>query len=338
MSLTLYVDGPRWREHLKHTVASHPGLIPVAKGNGYGFTVANLARRAEWLGCELIAVGTYDEVGEVERRFEGDILVLEPWRPFRPLRRSPRLIHTIGRAEDLRAIEVDTSDSPRVVLEGLTSMHRHGFDEEALRTALTTARNLRVEGLALHLPLGDGHVAEIERWLSGVPHDRWMVSHVDENELTELRRRHPSLTFRPRIGTDLWLGDRGALAARATVSDVHALHRGDRVGYRQRRISRNGHLVIVSGGTAHGIALEAPSAAATTRQRAVSMAKGGLEATGRALSPFVVAGKQRWFVEPPHMQVSMIFVPADVSPPTIGDELDVQVRYTTTTFDHVHIS
>ena len=68
------------------------------------------------------------------------------------------------------------------------------------------------------------------------------------------------------------------------------------------------------------------------------MAKGGLEATGRALSPFVVAGKQRWFVEPPHMQVSMVFIPADVRPPAIGDELAVQVRFTTTTFDHVDIT
>ncbi len=52
MPLTLYVDGPRWREHLAATAATNPGLVPVAKGNGYGFTVGRLARRAEWLGVD----------------------------------------------------------------------------------------------------------------------------------------------------------------------------------------------------------------------------------------------------------------------------------------------
>ena len=84
MPLTLYVDGPRWREHLRATAEQNPGLVPVAKGNGYGFTVGRLARKTEWLGADTIAVGTYAEVPEVAHRFSGDILVLEPWRPFLP--------------------------------------------------------------------------------------------------------------------------------------------------------------------------------------------------------------------------------------------------------------
>jgi hypothetical protein len=55
----------------------------------------------------------------------------------------------------------------------------------------------------------------------------------------------------------------------------------------------------------------------------------------RSLSPFWWAGKQRWFGEPPHMQVSLLFLPADVPPPAVGDELDVDVRMTTTHFDRV---
>jgi hypothetical protein len=171
--------------------------------------------------------------------------------------------------------------------------------------------------------------------LSRYPAERCFVSHVSSGELAELRRRHAAVEFRSRIGTDLWLGDRSTLAAKSTVLDIHAVSRGDRVGYRQSKIAKGGHVLVLSGGTAQGIALEAPAPAASTRQRAVSVAKGGLEATGRALSPFVVAGKQRWFVEPPHMQASMVFVPADVTLPAPGDEVDVQVRYTTTTFDRV---
>lgn len=338
MTLRLHVDGPRWRRHLRRVADARPGLVPVAKGNGYGFTVANLARRAAWLGSDLVAVGTYAEAVEVGRRFDGDILVLEPWRPFRAVTPSRRLVHTVSRPADLADLTAAAEDAPRVVLEGLTSMRRHGMPVGELRAALGAARGVRVEGVALHLPLGDGHVDEIDAWIDQVPHDRWFVSHATESELAALRARRPEVSIRPRVGTDLWLGDRGALAARAVVTDVHPVERGDRVGYRQRRVRGSGHLLVVSGGTAHGIGLEAPTPAATTRQRAVSLAKGGLDATGRALSPFVVAGKQRWFVEPPHMQISMVFLPAGTPPPAIGDEVDVRVRFTTTLFDEVLIS
>ena len=120
--------------------------------------------------------------------------------------------------------------------------------------------------------------------------------------------------------------------------DAHPVARGDRVGYRQHRIAKDGTLLVVSGGTSHGIGLEGPGAASSPRARARSLAKGGLDAAGRSLSPFVVTGKQRWFVEPPHMQVSMILVPKQVPAPEVGDELEVQVRFTTTTFDRVHVS
>jgi hypothetical protein len=35
------------------------------------------------------------------------------------------------------------------------------------------------------------------------------------------------------------------------------------------------------------------------------------------------------------MQASMLFLPASVAPPAVGDEVGVDVRYTTTTFDKV---
>ena len=58
--------------------------MPVAKGNGYGFTLGRLARRAAWLGVDTLAVGTYDELPHVADRFGGDLLVLTPWRPSEP--------------------------------------------------------------------------------------------------------------------------------------------------------------------------------------------------------------------------------------------------------------
>ena len=61
------VDGERWRGHLRAVAEATPGLVPVAKGNGYGFTIGRLARKAQWLadrglGVDTLAVGTYDEL------------------------------------------------------------------------------------------------------------------------------------------------------------------------------------------------------------------------------------------------------------------------------------
>ncbi len=335
MPLTLYVDGPRWRDHLQGVKEAVPGIVPVAKGNGYGFTVGRLARKAEWLGVDTISVGTYAEVGEVSRRFNGDILVLEPWRPFLPtLTYGDRVIHTVGRAGDLAALAT-VDGMPRIVLEALTSMRRFGFSLDQLPTMAASARGVHVEGHAAHLPLEGGHRDEVERCLDAAPAARWYVSHLTLDELRELRQAHPDVEFRPRIGTSLWLGDRKALTARATVLDAHPVEKGDVAGYRQRAFGKAGTMLVVSGGTAHGVALEAPTPASSARQRAVAVARGGLEATGRARSPYVLNGKQLWFVEPPHMQVSLVFVPAGRPVPAVGDEIDVRVRFTTTTFDAV---
>ncbi len=94
------------------------------------------------------------------------------------------------------------------------------------------------------------------------------------------------------MGTTLWLGDRDALRVTATVLDVHRVARGDRYGYRGRRVMRAGHLVIVSGGTAHGIGLTAPTGELSLRSRAASVARGGLDAAGLARSPYLVGGQQ----------------------------------------------
>ena len=55
MSLTLSVDGERWRGHLRRFAQATPGLVPVAKGNGYGFTLGRLARKAQWLADRVSA-------------------------------------------------------------------------------------------------------------------------------------------------------------------------------------------------------------------------------------------------------------------------------------------
>jgi len=159
------------------------------------------------------------------------------------------------------------------------------------------------------------------------------ISHLEDPELRALRAALPDIELFPRTGTRLWLGDRGAFTAKGTVLAVNQVSKGTTSGYRQRRAPGNGAILVVGGGTAHGVALSAPSALSSMRQRAVAAGTGVLEATGRSLSPFIVAGAQRWFVESPHMQVSLIHVPAGTALPGVGDEVTVEVRMTTAHFD-----
>src|SRR3954470_5492557 len=134
MSLVLSVDGDRWRAHLRAVAAATPGLVPVAKGNGYGFTLGRLARRAGWLDVDTLAVGTYDELSHVADRYDGSLLVLTPWRPFHPAPDadlSRRVIHTVSRTEDLSGL-LAAQPQARYVLELMTSMRRHGMTAQEL--------------------------------------------------------------------------------------------------------------------------------------------------------------------------------------------------------------
>lgn len=358
MSLTLTVDGDRWRSHLRGVAAQTPGLVPVAKGNGYGFGLHRLARRTQWLhdhqpDIDTLAVGTYPELSEVASRFHGDLLVLTPWRPFGPALEvdealADRVVHTVSRVEDIDGL-LARQPRARFLVELETSMRRHGVTRTELESAAQRLRGAgsprpRVEGVAIHLPLArDSHLGEVRRLANAVvgaelaTRTLW-VSHLTPDEVARLRTAYADFTIRPRIGTDLWLGDRGALRVSASVLDVHPVERGDVFGYRGRSAPRAGHVLVVSGGTAHGVGLESPTGETSLRARASTLARGGLDAAGFVRSPYSVDGKQRLFAEPPHMQASMLFLPHGARVPRIGDEIDVRVRYTATSFDRVVIS
>jgi hypothetical protein len=360
MTLRLTVDGERWRQHLLATATTQPGIVPVAKGNGYGFTVGRLARRAQWLheqaeqtgtAVDMMAVGTYRELAEAATRYHGDLLVLTPWRPVGgavevPEASQHRVVHTISRLADLRDL-TERDPHARFVLEQLTSMRRHGMTRRELADAgrLVAERRLTgLRGMALHMPLNvASHLGEVTRLVNdavaaGIDARTVFVSHLTRDELARLRATYPDFTFRPRIGTDLWIGDRGALRVSSTVLDVHPLERGEAFGYRGRSMPTHGHLLVVSGGTAHGIGLEAPSGDHSMRARAATLARGGMDAVGLVRSPFSIDGKQRLFAEPPHMQASMLFLPSGARVPAIGEDIDVRVRFTATDFDSVVVS
>jgi hypothetical protein len=377
MSLLLEVDGSRLSTHLTNVQRAFPGLVPVIKGNGYGFGQSLAADFAADLGVDSVAVGIRGELAEVADRFSGQVVLLEPWDPAysvepRHLPASQRLVLTVSQPAAVRAIAqtVSADDPVQVLLEGRTSMHRFGMTPEELTHTLAepavadavTAGGLRMVGLSLHLPLAQpeirnvaittsagsaqpsGRVREVLGWSTvwsrighGFANTLW-VSHLDVDEVSALHGLLSDTDLRHRIGTHLWLGDPQAYRARATVLSVDHLGPGSRIGYRQRRAPRGARLLVVSGGTSHGIALTAPTPARTLRQRAVATGTGALDALGRALSPFRIEGKRLWFAEPPHAQVSLLWLPHSVPTPAIGDLVDVRVRMTTVRFDDVVVT
>jgi len=338
--LTLHIEAARWRAHQKSVLAELPGLVPVAKGNGYGFGVARLAAEASALGTDTLAVGTLAEARALGDTTFERLVVLTPWLTGEASDDLPRnVVRTAASLDGLRALA-----GRRAVVECRTSLRRHGIVAADLPALGAALGGVTFEGFALHLPLdrprGVWPPGEVAEWVSrlaqaALPVDTVFVSHLTRAEVAELSAQFPATAFRPRIGTRLWLGDRSAFQARARVLDVERLARGERFGYRQQRAPGAGHLVVVAGGTAHGVGLEAPKSMSGVVDRAKAVAITGLSMVNRALSPFTWAGRQRWFAEPPHMQVCLLWLPASVSPPAVGDELPVDVRMTTTHFDAV---
>ena len=346
MSFSLRVDGQQWRDHLARTIAQDASIVPVIKGNGYGFGNAQLAREASALPVSTIAVGTHSEVQGVREHFAREVLVLSPWHPtLSPAERnaSDSTIRTVAHPEAVVALAKDQPGVP-VVVEVLTSLRRHGVQPTDLESLIRPLDELDVRGFALHLPLdeqGAGtKVKDVISWASRLtdaglsPHTLW-VSHLSAAELAQVRTTLSTTTIKPRVGTQLWHGNREHFAVNATVLDVHEVAKGDRVGYRQQSAPKDGHVLVVSGGTFHGVGLEAPSVTRGLAGRGKAVARTGLQAFGKAASPFWLAGQRLWFAEPPHMQVSMVWLPGDMAAPEIGAPLTCQVRMTTAHFDEV---
>lgn len=305
-------------------------------------------------------------VRTVSSRAAWDVLAAGPG----PVRVVLEAITSIGRfglePDELRALMADpaTLDAVRhgrVRIEGL-ALHEPMTQPEVDRRAVAGSRwhdasvaPLAPEGASRRaqevLAAGLGWQQLLADLSDRLPHDHpgaadaealtelttgaalW-VSHLDDPELAAVRAGLPDIAIYARIGTRLWHGDRGALQARGTVLAVHRVTKGQAVGYYQHRAPR-GAIVVIGGGTSHGVALEAPSAASTGRQRIVAAGTGVLAGVGKSLSPFEIGGKHRWFAEPPHMHVSLVAVPEDVPLPSVGDEVPVTVRFATTYPDRV---
>src|SRR3954471_5165007 len=186
MTLTLYVELDRWREHQRSVLEASPGLVPVIKGTGYGVGNARLAAEATRLGVDSVAVGTVNEVEQVRAEFAGDVLVLTPSYDSPELVPPPGTVQTVAHVERLHSL-CEHAQGERVVLECLTSMHRHGLSEADLASVPPLLDGVRLEGFAFHLPMarhgGYEPAHEVAGWLrrlqdAQLPTDVAWVSHL----------------------------------------------------------------------------------------------------------------------------------------------------------------
>ena len=341
MSLTLFVNNNYWTNSLKNVLNAYENsLIPVIKGNGYGIGKSNLAKKSEELGLTEIAIGTIFEAQEIINCDFNQIIVMDPIKDldknaFDELKKinDKRLVLTLSDIKDATNLE----NTP-VIVEVLTSMKRFGLTANDLKTL----SNYQILGLSLHLPIENstnGKITEVKNWLKiyeeVLPQAKKVVylSHLGKEEFLKIKKEFPNFVFKLRLGTKFWLNDLSNFQIKSTVLAVHDVN-DENIGYRQRKINDN-YIVIVSGGTSHGVGLQAPRSNTNLKSRITSILAGVLEAFDQTLSPFVISGKQRWFAETPHMNVSMLKLSKNITPPKVGSEITAHLRMTTTNFDSV---
>ena len=324
MALILTVERDRWRDHLAATVAAFPGLVPVVKGNGYGFgrtlladLVGSWATAPDGARIEELAVGTVHELAG-----------LAPDGP-RPLVLTPAIgrelapsvgpsILTVASRRHVEEL-VASGLRPPVVIKLVSAVRRYGVEPPELPELLRAVEGggLPVHGFAVHPPLAGSsaeHAAEVVGWLARLPAGAAVyVSHLDAASYRALAEAHPGYRWHIRLGTALWHGDRSSLRLEADVLQVRAVEAGQRAGYRLVQVPAHGHLVLVTAGSAHGIG---------------PLPDGGL-------SPFHFSRRRLALLEPPHMHTSMLFVPDGDPLPEVGDRVDVQHPLTRTLVDRI---
>ena len=298
MALRLTVQRAAWESHIDSVAANVDGLVPVVKGNGYGFGRATLHPLIKGLS-DYVCVGTIHELDNVADRVTPIVLTPSPVAPS-----STDVILTVGSVLDVAAL---AHWRGRVIIKLQSSMRRYGATVAELGavTAATTNAGLDIVGYALHLPLAGtdaDRLAEIEAWLEHLePHRTLWLSHLQPQSYADLRVRHHERQFRLRLGTTLWHGDKSFLHLHAGVVAVRPVRVGEHAGYHLGEVATDGHLVMVGAGSAHGVA-----------------------ALPNGDSPFHFARNRLAMHEPPHMHTSMILAPDGTPCPLVRDRVDVQ--------------
>ena len=303
MTLRLNVDTISWKRHFREVANGFGDLIPVVKGNGYGFGRTTLIQHAATLSKE-IAVGTVFEAHDVPKNCVA--IVLTPAGRELPESLPQTAVLTVGSLHHIENLK-NNSWRGSVVVKLRSSMNRYGANNDELTNILAALKNagLTQVGWSIHPPL-DGHqsdyLTEIKNWMLQVSSDLpWFVSHIDASGIRQLRQEFVQNKIRARSGTALWLGDKSMTHLIADVLDIRSIGNGETAGYRNVKIKQDGAIAMIGVGTSHGVHL-----------------------VGAELSPFHFNQQRLELVEPSHMHTSMVFIPKGEKLPQVGDYVDVQ--------------
>ena len=323
MTVRLTVSQAAWRQHVSAMAQAYgPSLVPVVKGNGYGFGRPLLHQLATELvdGIEHICVGNVHELADVPTNLRP--VVLTP--TLTPTLTTPganNAILTVGSTAHVDSLRGWNGD---VMIKIASSMRRFGATIDELPSLTRAVENLGlgVAGYALHLPLtgtDEERVAEIETWLSDLQFDTplW-VSHLQPAAVHALQAKYPLRQFKARVGTALWHGvpKVPALQLHANVLHTQPIGVGEIAGYHHTRAPFDGTLVVIGAGSTQGIATnDTPSK--------------------QPLSPFHFARTRMALLEAPHMHTSLAVVEASAPSPKVGEWVDVQRPLITTMVDEI---
>ena len=309
MALRLTVQRAAWESHVDSIAAQIDGLVPVVKGNGYGFGRATLHPIAATIS-DHVCVGTIHELDGVAAGITPVVLTPTLVAPS-----SKAVVLTIGSGDQIEAL---SGWRGRVVVKLRSSMQRYGATPAELEQVAIDAvgAGLDIVGYSLHLPLAGSDIDrldEIELWLGHLdPQYPLWLSHLQPQAYAALGNSHADRSFRLRLGTRLWHGDKSFVHLNADTVAVHSIRAGERAGYQLTPVAADSHLVLVSAGSAHGVAALADGA-----------------------SPFHFARTRLAMLEPPHMQTSMVLAPHGTPCPKVGDRVDVQRPLISTSVDEI---
>jgi alanine racemase len=304
VTIRLTIRTAVWRSHVAQVAnavdEAGGGLVPVVKGNGYGFGRNWLATVAADF-CDTVAVGTVYELDGLPDQLTAVVLTPTLSRPDAPASGSSGPVLTVGSQAHIDAL---AGWDGRVIVKLVSPMRRFGGDTTLV--GLAERAGLQVVGVSIHPPLAgspDDHAAAITDRLDDIDTSLpvWL-SHLDPDRYRALPDTHQ---FRLRLGTLLWHGDKSALHLDADVLDVRPVSAGDTAGYRLGPVAVDGHLVMIGAGTANGVAMID-------------------EGDRGSLSPFHFERTRLALHEPPHMHTSMAFVPMGDPLPAVGDHADLQ--------------
>jgi len=315
MTLRLTVSTELWRNHLATTALAYGEMVPVVKGNGYGFGRAALMPEAAKIS-RTVAVGSVFEVADAPAA--STTIVLTPVGIDLPQPLPKQTILTVGSLHHVATLRSGGWVGP-VIIKLQSRMLRYGATSAELPDLLAAVRDAGCTqvGWSVHPPL-DGapaqHRDDISQWLAQIDASFPIyVSHLDAESVQQLRSDFKQHRIVARVGTALWLGDKSTMQLHTDVLDTRVVKAGATAGYRNTKISTDGTIVLVGAGSAHGV-----------------------HTVGDDLSPFHFQRQRLRLLEPSHMHTSMLFMPAGETCAQPGDLVDVQQPLTRVVADTIY--